>query len=123
MDSVHRSFKQTIFMRRFAEAPEVAIRHIYIEIENKEVEFVVRVPHSPHDQTSKDESYTLAIPSDGSAIEITAKNIYGAYHALNSLLFLIQFNHESSSYIIKHAPIKIADEPFLHVVASSHHHL
>ena len=62
------------------------------------------------------------MPSDGSAIQITAKNIYGAYHALNSLMFLIQFNHDSATYIITHAPIKVEDTPFLHVSVSSWHH-
>ena len=38
-----------MFTRRFAEAPEVAIRHINIDIENKEVEFVVWVPLSAHE--------------------------------------------------------------------------
>lgn len=62
------------------------------------------------------------MPDDGSAIQIVAINIYGAYHALNSLMFLIQFNHESSTYIIKHAPIKIEDAPFLHVFFPPFYH-
>ena len=40
------SFKQTIFTRRFAEAPEKAIREVDITIENKEVVFEVLVPPS-----------------------------------------------------------------------------
>ena len=62
------------------------------------------------------------MPSDGSAIQITATNIYGAYHALNSLMFLIQFDHDSATYIIKHAPIKVEDAPFLRVPVSPWHH-
>ena len=77
---------------------------------------------SPRSQLDNDESYTLSVPADGSAITIHASNIYGAYHALNSLMFLIQFNHDSATYIIKHAPIKVEDTPFLHVSVSSWHH-
>ena len=73
---------------------------------------------SPRSQLDKDESYTLSVPADGSAITIHASNIYGAYHALNSLLFLIQFDPVSAMYIIKHAPYKIADKPFLSVAFS-----
>ena len=78
-------------------------------------------------QISKDESYSLSVPEDGSAIAIEANNLYGAYHALNSLMFLIQFDYDHNCYVIKHAPIAITDRPFLHyrglLIDSSRHFL
>ena len=82
---------------------------------------------SSNPQISKDESYSLSVPEDGSAIEIEANNLYGAYHALNSLMFLIQFDYDRNCYVIKHAPIAISDRPFLHyrglLIDSSRHFL
>lgn len=82
---------------------------------------------SSNPQISKDESYSLTVPEDGSTIEIEANNLYGAYHALNSLMFLIQFDYDRNCYVIKHAPIAIADRPFLHyrglLIDSSRHFL
>lgn len=37
------------------------------------------------------------------------------YHALNTLLFLIQYDFVADCYVIKHTPYDIADTPFLHV--------
>ena len=57
----------------------------------------------------------IDIPSDGSAIEIKADNIYGVYNALNTLSFLIQYIHSENTYVLRHAPIHIDDTPFLKV--------
>lgn len=69
-------------------------------------------------QIFDDESYTLNVPSDGSAVEITAATVAGVYHALNSFSFLIQYNPATETYLVKHAPIMIEDTPFLKVTSS-----
>lgn len=48
-------------------------------------------------QLEDDESYTLDIPSSGAAA-ITAKTVYGALHALETLSHVIVFNFNASSY-------------------------
>lgn len=60
-------------------------------------------------------------------IEIRANNLYGAYHALNSLMFLVQFDYDQNYYVIKHVPIEIEDRPFLSyrglLIDSARHYL
>ena len=46
-------------------------------------------------QLDMDESYTLAVPADGSNITITAATVYGAYHALQTLSQLISFKFDT----------------------------
>ena len=45
-------------------------------------------------QLGVDESYTITIPSDGSAITIIATTVYGAYWALETLSQLIWWDYE-----------------------------
>lgn len=76
-------------------------------------------------QLESDESYTLNIPADGTAITVTAATVYGAYHGLQTLSQLIVFDFDSQLYQIAGAPWNIQDAPrFKHrevLVDSSRH--
>eukprot|EP00055_Hartaetosiga_balthica_P011792 m.55030 g.55030 ORF g.55030 m.55030 type:complete len:635 (+) comp7735_c0_seq5:74-1978(+) len=71
------------------------------------------------------ENYTLTIPSDGSAISISADTVYGAYHAMETLSQLISFDFDLQMYVIHGAPWNIDDSPrFSHrevLIDSSRH--
>ena len=60
---------------------------------------------------SADESYTLSVPADGSAIAITAATNYGAYHALQTLSQAVRFDFATQQYGVVSAPLTIADKP------------
>jgi hexosaminidase len=63
-------------------------------------------------QIGVDETYTLNIPTSG-PIVITANTVYGAYWALQTLSQLVQFDFDSQTYVVTHAPYKIVDGPKL----------
>lgn len=58
-----------------------------------------------------DESYSLSIPSDGSAARLRAKTLFGAYHGLESLSQLVRFNSSREGFEIHGAPWAIEDAP------------
>jgi hexosaminidase len=58
-----------------------------------------------------DESYTLAVPADGSPATLSAGTFYGALRGLESFSQLVQFDYNSGLYFIPSAPILIADAP------------
>ena len=64
-------------------------------------------------QLETDESYTLSVPASGEAT-ISAKTVFGAMHALETLSQLIVFNFDTQSYGIAHAPWSIDDAPRFH---------
>ena len=57
----------------------------------------------------------MRVKPNSSVVEIEADNVYGVYHALNSLSFLIQYKHAENMYILRHAPFTIEDVPTLKV--------
>lgn len=57
-----------------------------------------------------DESYTLLIPSDGTAF-IQAATQFGVYHALETLSQLVSFDFDTNAYTIENAPWHIVDAP------------
>jgi len=62
-------------------------------------------------QLYTDESYTLIVPSDGTAATIEAQTEFGAMRGLETLSQLIVFNFTTQTYSIRGAPWKIDDMP------------
>lgn len=62
-------------------------------------------------QLYTDEAYNLTVPSDGSAVIITANTLLGAYHGLQTLSQLIVFDYSKGVYSISDAPWNIVDYP------------
>ena len=58
-------------------------------------------------QIETDESYTLAVPADGSGATLTAKTVYGALHGLETLSQLVAFDFDTETYKIAGAPWKV----------------
>ena len=63
-----------------------------------------------HPQVDTDESYTLSVPTSGSAT-LTAQTIYGAMRGLETFSQLVAFDFESESYVVENAPWTITDAP------------
>ena len=57
------------------------------------------------------ESYTLTVPADGSAIRITAATNVGAFHALQTLSQAVRYDYDSDSYGVAATPLAIVDAP------------
>lgn len=62
-------------------------------------------------QLETDESYTLQIPSDGSAATLHAATIYGAMHGLETFSQLVYFDFETENFIVEDCPWTIDDAP------------
>ena len=62
-------------------------------------------------QLGVDESYTLAWPADGSAATITAKTIYGAMMALQTLSQAVRYDFDAGNYAVQGCPLAITDAP------------
>eukprot|EP00054_Salpingoeca_dolichothecata_P021475 m.137560 g.137560 ORF g.137560 m.137560 type:complete len:616 (-) comp23997_c0_seq8:64-1911(-) len=63
-------------------------------------------------QLDTDESYTLDIPTSGTAV-LKAGTVYGALRGLETMSQLIRYNFDNGNYQIAHAPWSIQDEPAL----------
>lgn len=78
-------------------------------------------------QLGVDESYKLAVPSDGSAVTIAAQTVYGALHALETFSQLVEFDFDVGAYYVDAAPWIVIDAPrFAHrevLLDSSRHFL
>jgi hypothetical protein len=59
---------------------------------------------------STDESYTLAVPSSGSATLIAA-NVYGAIRGLETFSQLVTYNFSRAQFVIRGTPWQISDSP------------
>lgn len=57
-----------------------------------------------------DESYTLTLPTDGSAASLTANTVYGAYHGLETLSQLVSFDADALAYWTA-SPVAVVDKP------------
>jgi hexosaminidase len=98
-----------------------------VSITNVSVSVASEGANDNYPQMNTDESYSLSIPADGSAISISAKTVYGALHGLETLSQLVVFDFNSASYSLAGAPWKIDDAPrFPHrglMIDSSRHFL
>lgn len=63
------------------------------------MKFSIADKSEAYPQLETDESYALNVPTTGD-ITITAKTVYGALHALESLSQLVVFNFETETYFI-----------------------
>jgi hexosaminidase len=61
-------------------------------------------------QLNVDESYTLHINLDGSAL-LSAATVYGAYRGLETFSQLIRFDFDLQAYRLDFAPLTITDSP------------
>ena len=69
----------------------------------------------PADWTLVDESYELHVPAPGdaasSAIALTARTVYGALRALETLAQLVAYEPALDAYAVAAAPVAVADAP------------
>ena len=82
-------------------APAGAIKSVVITVANPSTPLTIGV----------DESYTLNIPADGSAVTLTANTTFGAYWGLQTLSQAIRFSYDTQSYGVAGVPVVISDEP------------
>jgi hexosaminidase len=83
------------------------------------VEVTVEDSSEAHPQLDTDESYTLDIPAASAStasalanpIKITAKTVYGALYALQSLSQLVVYDFDSDSYLVPSTPMQVIDAP------------
>lgn len=76
----------------------------------KKVKIELKNPDDLDLSMETDESYELTINSDG-MIQIQAKNVFGALHALETLSQIIQWYPDLHRFVIPNAPWSIRDYP------------
>ena len=100
MEAFQRYY-ELMFDRRSAPVEGKNIWNVEVEVEEGKTEL----------QLGVDESYTLVIPDDGSDVVISAKNVFGAMHGMETFSQLVEFDAETMTYVIRNAPWTIKDEP------------
>ena len=90
-----------MFDRRSAPVEGEALWNVEVEVEEGKTEL----------QLGVDESYTLEISEDGATAVISAKNIFGAMHGIETFSQLVEFDSDSMTYVLHNAPWSIKDEP------------
>lgn len=111
-------FRKTIFTRRSNLAPEHSIVEITLEIDDPSAAFVVVVVCPLDRSWTRRELHAFGSRGRDLQLRSTHRTSTVHVHAAELALFLIQFDPVSAMYIIKHAPYKIADKPFLSVAFS-----
>ena len=89
-----------IFDRRSEIIEGDALRNVKVTVKEDKTEL----------QLGIDESYTLEIPESGEAT-ITAANVFGAMHGLETFSQLVEFDVTTGTYVIRNAPWVINDAP------------
>ncbi|KAK8809574.1 hypothetical protein WA158_000517 [Blastocystis sp. Blastoise] len=96
-----KRFYDLTFDHSTVEAPEGSIIEVHVAVEDLKAALKLGV----------DESYTLTVSGAKEPVEITAKTVYGAYHAFETLSQMITYDYYQKLFVIANAPWKISDSP------------